>query len=175
MESWTVVRTQTIPRYFSTSSKDLSAVWTWECLSEPSEMVQSKGHHLSPSKRPTEPTFCELKSWQRAAGPSPLSLGSFLLSYLFQVPFCYLGWKFHTCSAQRNAAHAGQKACQEIGSNFSFVASCRLWLPLSHLWGRLCYGLSYSINLFQLGSKCLQATSSGGPRLTSVGSLAPDL
>lgn len=59
-------------------------------------------------------------------GPVPLSLGSFLLSYLFQVPFCYLGWKFHTCSAQRNAAHAGQRACQEIGSNFSFVASSHI-------------------------------------------------
>lgn len=87
----------------------------------------------------------------------------FLLSYLFQVPFCYLDWKFHTCSAQRNAAHADQRACQEIGNNFSFVASFHLWLPLSHLWGRLCYCLSCSTDLFQLGSKCFQVTFPGEP------------
>lgn len=63
------------------------------------------------------------KAGKGQLGLAPLSTGSFLLIYLFQVPFCYLGWKFHTCSAQRNAALAGQRASQEMRSNFAFVAS----------------------------------------------------
>lgn len=87
-----------------------------------------------PSTRPTELQYpVNSKAGRGQLGPAPLSLGSLLLSYLFQVPFCYLGWKFHTCSAQRNAAQAGQRACQEMRSNFAFVASFHLWLPLSQL------------------------------------------
>lgn len=176
MESWIVVRPQTLPRHLSTSSKDPKSVRARKFLFQSSEVVQSKGHHLSPLTRPTELQYSmNSRAGKGQLGPAPLSLGSFLLSSLFQVPFCYLGWKFHTCSAQRNAAHAGQSPCQEMGSKLficgflSFVASSltsvRQTMPLPELVHQP----------LLIGEQLLSGHLSGKPLLPSSGSLVPDL
>lgn len=170
-----MARIQTIPRHFSTS-KDPNAIWTWKFLGllkryDPKDIIYRPWWGpLSSNKSVSS------KAGKGQLGPAPLSLGSFLLIYLFQIPFCYLGWKFHTCSAQRNAALAGQRASQEMRSNFAFVASFHLWLLLSQLWGRLCYCLSCTPTLSDWrATTFIQVTSSREPLLTSTSRLVPDL
>lgn len=158
-----MVRTQTIPRYLAYLLRILVLSEHGNVSLSPLKWYSPKDIIYLPQQGPLSQYSVSSRVGKGQLGLVPLSPGSFLLSYLFQVPFCYLDWKFHTCSAQRNAAHADQRACQEIGNNFSFVASFHLWLPLSHLGGRLCYCLSCSTNLFQLGSKCFQVTFPGEP------------
>lgn len=134
-------------------------------------MVQSRGCHLSPPTRLAELQYSmSSRAGTGKLGPAPLSLCSFLLSYSFQVPFCYLGWKFHTCSAQRNAA----RATKDFPGNDELLFICDF--PSQKSEG-LSYFLGYSINdLFQLGSNYFQITASGEKLLLiSTGSLFPDL
>ena len=150
MESCIVARTQTIPRYFSTSSKDSNAVWTWKFLSG----------------------SC---SWQKASGPSPIVPG-FYFAELF-VPSSILLPRLEIphmlsskeCSSGWPKSLPGNEEQLCICGFFSLVASSltavRQTLILPELFHQP----------FPIGEQLVSGHLLGGPLLTSTSSLVPDL
>lgn len=168
MENWIVSSAQTIPRNYSTCSKNPKAVWTWKFLSESSKVVQSKGHHLTPSTRPTELQY-SVSSRAGTGQLGPAHCPGFFFAELFVLSSILLPrLEIPHMLSSKECSSCWPKSLPRNGEQ----------LFICGFLSRICEGLSYclgsSIDLFQWGSNYFHVTSSGEPLLTSTHSLDPD-
>lgn len=145
-------------------------------LSGSPEVVQSKGHHVSPSTRPTELQYSvSSKSWQRAAGPGPIVHGFFfadlfvpssILLPRLEIPYMLSSKECSSCWPESQPGNEEQLC---ICGFFSLVASSLTAVRQTVLVPEL------FTSLIQRESNHCQVTSSREPLLTSTSSLVPDL
>lgn len=121
------------------------------------------------------PIFCELKSWQRAAGPSPI-VPEFFFADLFvpssillprlEIPHMLSSKECSSCWPESSPGNEEQLC---ICGFFSLVASSLTAVRQTVLPPEL------FTHIIQLESNHFHVTSSREPLLTSTGSLVPDL